>query len=172
MHVLVATDGNLDPEAVTGFAAPLAGSDGRVTVLTVIAIPRRLLSDLRGVYGERAAADVEGDAEYVGMTTETGTPPAGWPGDAEMIERYLSDKKEQRCAPIAAALEAAGVAVDTAVIESEKISKTILEECARLGTDLIIIGSHGEGRFEGLLGSTGAKIARHASAPLLLIRSS
>ena len=89
-----------------------------------------------------------------------------------MIERYLTDKLEQRCAPIAEALEAAGVAVETNVIESEKISKTILEECSRLSADLIIIGSHGEGRFEGLLGSTGAKVARHASAPLLLIRSS
>jgi nucleotide-binding universal stress UspA family protein len=171
VHVLVATDGNLDPEAVAGFAAPLAGSAGKVTVLTVIAIPRRLLSDLRGVFGERSPADVEGDAEYVGMTRESGTPPTGWPGDKEMIERYLSDKKEQRCAPVAAALSAAGVAADTRVVESEKISKTILEECARLGADLIIIGSHGEGRFEGLLGSTGTKIARHATSPLLLLRS-
>ena len=172
MHVLVATDGNLDSEAVAGFAAPLAGPEGKVTVLTVIAIPRRLLSDLRGVFGERAPADVEGDAEYVGMTRETGTPPAGWPGDAAMITRYLADKKEQRCAPVAEALASRGIEVDSQVIESEKISKTILEECSRLGADLIVIGSHGEGRFEGLLGSTGTKIARHASRPLLLLRSS
>lgn len=171
MHVLVATDGNLDPEAVVNFAAPLAGPEGRVTVLTVIAIPHRLLSELRGVFGERAAADVDGDAEYVGMTTETGTPPVGWPGDARMISRYLSDKEQERCVPIAKALEAAGVPVETNVVESEKISKTILAERSRLRADMILIGSHGEGRFEGLLGSTGAKITRRSPCPLLLIRS-
>ena len=145
MHVLVATDGNLDPETVAEFAAPLAGQGGRVTVMTVIAIPRRLLTELRGVFGERAAADVEGDAEYVGMTKETGTPPSGWPGDTEMIERYLADKLEQRCGPIAAALVSKGVSVDTKVVENEKISKTIIAECTDIGADLLVIGSHGEG---------------------------
>lgn len=171
MHVLVATDGNLNPETVTEFAAPLAGPDGRVTVMTVIAIPRRLLSDLRGAFGERPPADVVGDAEHVGMITDSGTPPTGWPGDAEMIERYLTDKLDERCRPVADALEAEGVSVDTKVIESEKISKTILAECSSLGAGLLMIGSHGEGRFEGLLGSTGAKIARHATCPILLMRS-
>ncbi len=171
MHVLVATDGNLDPEAVAEFATPMALSEGMVTVLTVIAIPRRLISDLRGVFGERAAPHVDGDADYVGMTTDTGSPPTGWPGDAEMINRYLASKEEQRCAPIAAALESRGVAAETSVIESEKISKTIIAEANRLGAGLLIVGSHGEGRFEGMLGSTGVKIARHSTCPLLLIPS-
>ncbi len=131
MHVLVATDGNLDPEAVTGFTAPLAGPDGKVTVLAVIAIPRRLLSEMRGVFGERRAPDVDGDAEYVGMTTESGAAPVGWPGDTKMIERYLSDKKKQRCAPLAEALEAAGVTVETNVIESERISETAAAATSR-----------------------------------------
>lgn len=171
MHVLVATDGNLDPEAVAGFAAPLAGEDGKVTVLTVISIPRRLLTELREVFGERPASDVEGDAEYVGMA-KGGTPPSGWPGDTEMIGRYLDDKMEQRCGPVAAALTAMGIEVDSKVVESERVSGAILDECASLGADVLIIGSHGEGRFEGLLGSTGAKIARHATTPLLLLRAS
>lgn len=169
MHVLVATDGSLDPDTVADLAAPLA-ADGKVTVLTVIAIPRRLLSDLRDVFGERAAADVEGDAEYVGMTTDAGTPPTGWPGDAEMIDRYLSDKEAERCGPLAAVLADRGVDVDTRVVENEKISRTILEEADRLDAGVIVIGSRGEGRFEGMLGSTGSKIARRATRPLLLIR--
>lgn len=170
MHVLVATDGNLDPDTVADLAAPLAG-DGKVTVLTVIAIPRRLLSDLRDVFGERAAAEAEGDAEYVGMSTDSGDPPVGWPGDAEMVQRYLADKEEQRCGPVADAVRERGVDVDTRVIESEKISKTILAEADRLDAGVLVIGSHGEGRFEGMLGSTGTKIARRATRPLLLIRA-
>ena len=171
MHVLVATDGNLDPEAVADFASPLAGSDGQVSVLTVIAIPRRLISDLRGVFGERSAPEVDGDAEYVGMTTDAGAAPTGWPGDAEMITRYLASQEKLRCAPIAAALESRGVAAETNVIESEKISKTIISESKRLGADVVIVGSHGEGRFEGMLGATGNKIARHSACPVLLIPS-
>lgn len=170
MHVLVATDGNLNPEAVAGLAAPLAGADGKVTVLTVIAIPRRLLSDLRDVFGERPAAEYEGDAEYVGMSTDRGTPPTGWPGDAEMVEQYLADKKQQRCGPVAEALEARGVDVESRVVENEKISKTIIAESDRLDADVLVIGSHGEGRFEGLLGSTGSKVVRRALRPVLLIR--
>ena len=127
MHVLVATDGNLSPDGVADLAAPLAG-DGMVTVLTVIAIPRRLLSDLRSVFGARSASEVGGDAEYIGMAADSGDPPVGWPGDAEMIQRYLDDKEAERCGPVADALRAKGVAVETRVVESEKISKTILEE--------------------------------------------
>lgn len=171
MHVLVATDGNLDPGAVASFAAPLAGSDGEVTVLTVIAIPRRLITDLRSVFGERAAAAVDGDAEYVGMSSDSGSPPPGWPGDAEMIERYLSTKEEERCQPLADALSQVGVSAKTRVVESEKISKAIIAEADRVEADVIVIGSHGEGRFEGMLGSTGAKVVRRASKPILLLRS-
>ncbi len=47
MHVLVATDGQLDPATVARFSAPLAGDDGKVTVLTVIEVPRAMLQDPR-----------------------------------------------------------------------------------------------------------------------------
>ncbi len=104
------------------------------------------------------------------MAADAGDPPVGWPGDAEMIQRYLDDKEEQRCGPIADALRAKGVAVETRVVESEKISKTILEEADRLDAGVIVIGSHGEGRFEGMLGSTGTKVARRATRPILIVR--
>ena len=53
MHVLVATDGRLDPAAVAKFAAPLTAADGRVTVLTVIEVPRALLSDLQDHFNDQ-----------------------------------------------------------------------------------------------------------------------
>lgn len=171
MHVLVATDGNLDPDAVAAFAGPLAGPDGKVTVLTIIAIPRRLLSDLRRVYGERSPVEVEGDAEYIGMATEGGDAPVGWPGDSEMVGQYLSAKEQERCEPIAATLRAAGANVETRVDEGEHIARTIIGEIPAMEVDVLVIGSHGEGRFEGVLGSTGMKLARHSPCPVLVLRS-
>lgn len=170
MHVLVATDGNLDPQRAAAFAAALAGDGGSVTVLTVIAIPRRLLSDLRGVYGERAPAGIEGDAEYIGMMTEGGDTPAGWPGDQEMVDRYLMAKRDERCGPIADALAGTGVTVATKVAEGEQIARTVIAEAESAGADALLIGSHGEGRFEGVLGGTGTKLTRHAPCSVLIVR--
>ena len=47
MHVLIATDGTLDPETAAHFAASLAGPGGAVTVVTVVEINRktRLVGD-------------------------------------------------------------------------------------------------------------------------------
>ncbi|MFQ5554241.1 MAG: universal stress protein [Acidimicrobiia bacterium] len=50
-------------------------------------------------------------------------------------------------------------------------ARTILEVAEDGRCDIIVIGSHGQGRFEGLLGSTGTKTIRHASADVLVIRS-
>ena len=52
MHVMVATDGSLDAKKAAAFAANLTGDDGRVTVLTVVEVPRQMLDDMR-----RASAD-------------------------------------------------------------------------------------------------------------------
>ncbi len=49
---------------------------------------------------------------------------------------------------------------------------TILEQIEALDADAVVIGSHGQGLFQGLLGSTGTKIVRRCSRPVLLIRSS
>ena len=65
MHVLVATDGKLDPQGAARYAQQLAGETGRITVLTVIEIPRGLLSDLRRVMGEQATPRSTEMIEYV-----------------------------------------------------------------------------------------------------------
>jgi universal stress protein F len=40
----------------------------------------------------------------------------------------------------------------------------------RLNTDLIVIGSHGYGALDRLLGTTAAKIVNHAPCPVLVVR--
>lgn len=170
MHVLVATDGKLDTELTADFASALAGQDGKVTVMMVVEIPRRFLADMRSAFGERPGVRVDSDAEYVGVG-EAGQPPVGWPGDDEMIVRYLSDKLDERTKPLAAALEKRSVTGTPVVVESENAATTILSETGARKADVVVVGSHGQGLFEGLLRSTRTKVMRLASCPVLVLRS-
>lgn len=169
MHVLVATDGQLDPTAVARFAAPLAGTAGRVTVLTVVEIPRTLLNDLRSVFGGEPDRVTHSNVESVTLTPAT-DPPRGWPGDDAIIQRYLDDKRQERCKAVVAALEERGVATTSRVVEGGA-APGILQVAREESVDVIVVGSHGAGLFEGLLGSTGTKITRLAKRPVLLLRT-
>ena len=168
MHVLVATDGQLNPAAVTRFSAPLAGDTGTVTVLTVIEVPRALLQELQGHFSDQQPPTLH----MTDSETVTSTPaerPRSWPGDDAIIEQYLDSKMNERCEPVVAALKSAGVDAAAKVVEGQA-ARGILDAAADLDVDLIVVGSHGLGLFEGLLGSTGTKVTRLAKRPVLLLR--
>jgi nucleotide-binding universal stress UspA family protein len=171
VHVVIATDGKLDIETASSFAASLCGSTGQVTVLTVVEVPRAFLHDMRGQWGAADGAGVIVDVEFVATPAVPQEAPRGWPGDDAMIERYLADKLEQHTAPIVSALLSEGVEAAATVVESENVTNTILEKVDELGADALVVGSHGQGLFQGLLGSTGTKLVRRCPKPVLLIRS-
>jgi nucleotide-binding universal stress UspA family protein len=170
MHVLIATDGQLDPAMGADLAATLAGPDGRVTVFSVVEVPRRLLADLRtGFFGDITEQAVTVDHETVTIQEAVDTS-GGWPGDDAMIERYLADQGTARTEPLVAALRTHGVEPDVVIREGESPTSSILAAIAELEADLVCIGSHGQGLFEGLLGSVGTKLTRLAPVPVLLVR--
>jgi nucleotide-binding universal stress UspA family protein len=171
VHVVIATDGKIDVEIASSFAASLSGPTGQVTVLTVVEVPRAFLHDMRGQWGAADGAGVIVDVEFVATPAVPQEAPRGWPGDDAMITRYLSDKLEQHTAPIVSALRSEGVKADASVVESENVTNTILEKIEEFGADALVIGSHGQGLFQGLLGSTGTKIVRRCPKPVLVIRS-
>lgn len=169
MHALVATDGQLDPATVAQFCAPLAGDDGTVTVLTVIEVPRAMLQELRDHFNDQQPPTLQmTDGETV--TATPADAPRSWPGDDAIIDQYLQDKKQQRCGPVATALETAGVHTNSMVVEGPA-ARGILDSAGALNVDVIVVGSHGAGLFEGLLGSTGTKVTRLAKRPVLLLRT-
>ena len=49
--------------------------------------------------------------------------------------------------------------------------RPILDVAADEDAGILVIGSHGGGKFEGLLGSTVTKLIRQASIPVMLVRS-
>ena len=168
MHVLIATDGSLDAERTAALACRLSGGNGSVTVFTAVEIPRTLLSSLRAGFDEAQLLIL--DRESVEVRATESREHSGWPGDDAVIDRYLNDRSEAATGPLVAALQACGAEPTVEVLESENSAATILDVIRRMRPDVVCIGSHGSGRFEGLLGSTGTKITRLAPCPVLLIR--
>ena len=170
MQILIATDGNLDADAAADVAARLAEADDKITVATVVEVPRTLLTELRGFYRTPPPqALIDEDHEYVGQPT-AGTLSKQWPGDDAMIARYVDDQKAKRTNPVKKALEARGRTPVVVARESDAPAVTIVQLVAEFGVDILIIGTHGRSRLEGLLGSTGTKLARLAPCSLILVR--
>lgn len=170
MHVLVATDGTIEIDVAAKFAKALAGENGRSTVATVVPVPRQLVTQLRERWGEGAPVSVDADEEYVGAPGAPGEISRGWPGDDAMVEQYLGNKRVEHCKPIVLAIRELGGNSESTVIEGSDIANGIMELARSVEADVIVIGSHGHGGFTGLLGSTGAKLVRRASRPVLVIR--
>ena len=154
----------------TGFVSPHAEGSA-VTVLTAVEIPRRLLADLRSVYGERSGPIVDSDGEYVGISPEPPSVTLDFPGDDAIIDQYLANQRDERTGPMVQALQQAGMTVDVEILEGENGAKLILDYLRATKADLVVMGTKGRGLFEGMIGSTGTKVARHAPCSVLLIRS-
>lgn len=171
MHVLVATDGHLDSSLAVEPAMRLAGTDGSVTVMTVVEVNRAMIRQLRELYGERQPPRSDQDAEYVGLMPTGSGVGKGWPGDDEMLDRYMADQGAQRLGPLSEAFAAAGIEVTTVVREGEEAASTILEEARRRDVDVIVVGSTGKGVIEQfMLGSTSQKLVRRSPVPVLVLR--
>lgn len=141
-----------------------------MTVLTAVEIPRRLLSDLRAVYGEKIGPAVDSDVEYVGISPQQPGVEADFPGEEAIIQQYLANQREERTGPMVEALQTAAMSVDIEILEGENGAKLILEYLRAKKADLVVMGTRGHGRFEGMIGSTGTKVARHAPCSVLLVR--
>lgn len=169
MHVLVATDGFMDVERAATFANALAG-DGKTTVVTVVKVPRHLVQELRSKYGDAPAVSADADAEYVGVPNVDPMMEKGYPGDDSLVERYLGDKRVEICKPIVKAIRKLGGTASSRVIEADDIDDDILTTAQELDVDVLVVGSHGRNAFQGLLGSTGAKVVRRSEVPVLVLR--
>lgn len=170
MHVLVATDGSTDIDLTAKFARALAGDEGRTTVTTIIHIPRQLIPDLRAQWGEPSPVQVPADPGYVGVAPAAGEISRSWPGDDAMIDQYLGNKRDENCEPVTEAIRRLGGRAESHVEEGADATESIIAVAADLGADVVVVGSHGHGAFQGLLGSTGAKLVRRAHLPVVVVR--
>jgi nucleotide-binding universal stress UspA family protein len=144
MRVLVATDGSSQGQAAVEEVARRPWPEGTtVEVVTVIHV----------------AAPFAPDPAFV------------------MAFVYLDHLEKVRkrapeiVADAAARLRAAGLAVETQVLEGTPKTQ-IIEEAERTGADLVVVGSHGYGaarRF--VLGSVATAVALHAPCSVEIVRT-
>jgi nucleotide-binding universal stress UspA family protein len=141
-HILVPVDGSSASLKAAEKAAVLAKAFGsKVTLLNVIDV-----YPFVGIGADYAF----GQAEYLTAATANAN---------------------QSLAKAEAAVGAAGVACDKKVIEGHVVHQGILDSAGSLGTDLIVMGSHGRhGLDKLLLGSTTQRVLGHAKVPVLVVQ--
>jgi nucleotide-binding universal stress UspA family protein len=170
MHVMVATDGKLDAKKAADIAARLAGDGGRVTVFTAVEVPRQMIDDIRAATAD-SDADLarEKQVEYRRTQAED-APVSNWLGDDTIVAKYVNRCVADRTAELVAELTSAGVEHRVVGEEGESAARSVLEAAKANDVDVVCIGTHGLGRFEGLLGSLSTKVARLAPCSVVLVR--
>jgi len=178
MNILVATDGTLDPASVADAVGRFYDDGDSVVVMTAMNVPLEFLRGL-GDEGVKEAANIALEA---GQTLGAGDraaeqlaprlPARERPPTDSLVSTALSTTASTRTKPIVEALLELGIAAkDTWRTTENRTARQIIATMKELETDLLVIGSHGYGRFEGLLGSTGTKLVRHAPAAVLILRN-
>lgn len=169
MHVMVATDGSIDAKKAAALATALA-SDGQVTVFTVVEVPREMLNDMRAAVAHTVEDKAQETSVEYRTTHASETPMSSWVGDDAVVDQYVRRTIKDRTDSLATELAAAGANYTVIGEEGENAAKSVLAAAESHGADVLCIGTHGLGRFDGLLGSLSTKVARRAQCSVLLVR--
>jgi nucleotide-binding universal stress UspA family protein len=177
LNILVATDGTLDPERAADAVARSHADGDLVIVFTAMSVPTEFLRGLENS-GVKEASQIALEAGQTLMAGDRAaerlvgsmTPKTSTKTDTPVL-RAMATAAAQRTGPILEALEKRGIeAKGTWQGTESRTANTILAKIKEFGADLVIIGSHGRGKFEGHLGSTGTKLVRLSPASVLVIR--
>lgn len=178
MNILVATDGVLDAKQAAEAVARWYVEGDEVAVFTTMNVPTEFLRGL-GDSGVKEASQIALEA---GATLGAGDraaerlisavkKPASARQDSPVLHA-MATTAAKRTAPIVEALKERGITATSSWRTTEsKTANTILGKVKDFEADLLVIGSHGMGQYEGLLGSTGTKLVRLAPASVLVIRN-
>ena len=91
-------------------------------------------------------------------------------GQAEYLSAAAIEAKEATQAA-QKALEQVGVSVSISVVEAHAAWRGILETAAKVGADLIVMGSHGRHGLEKMvLGSVAQRVLSHSTLPVFVVR--
>lgn len=140
-------------------------------------MPRRILVPIDLEHGERVdemlriAADfaTADDAEVELLTVIQAGPVIVSQFLPESYEAMVSTKAEQELAALVAGMGAAADKVTTTVRFGGAYQE-ILAYADKIGADLIVIGSHKPNVADYLLGSTAARVVRHAKCSVYVVR--
>ena len=120
MHVLIATSGVLSPGPAVEFTRRLLGQHGRVTLITVIEVPRAFLDVLREDDGKDPLSDDQRE---------------------QAVARYLAERGAKTVEPIRIALQSARIPSDVRYLEGNDPATAISAAAADLDADLVVVGA-------------------------------
>lgn len=177
MNILVATDGALDPARVADAVERWYREGDTVTVFTAMNVPTDFLKGL-GRTGVKDAARIAQEArQTLGAADKAAErlapllPAQPRPKSDSPVLHALATSAIARTQPVVDALKERGIKASGKWRTSEyRTAQTIISAIRELAVELTIIGSHGHGRFEGTLGSTGTKLVRQAPDSVLILR--
>jgi nucleotide-binding universal stress UspA family protein len=133
------------------------------SLLVAVDLSDASLDLVRRAYGHLRAGG--GHVELLHIhTIELPSPPLG-PERRSAIEAKLR-------ALVPADARSFGIETRVSVVEGRTAAESIMQSADRAGVDLIVVGSHGRsGLKRAVLGSVAESVARHASRPVVIIRT-
>ena len=148
MHMLIATSGLLSPDPVIGFARHLLGQNGRVTLITVIEVPRAFLEDLH---------------------VSEGRGPASGNEQEEAVAGYLEERGRKIVEPIRVALELARIPSEVHFVEGNDAATAISDAANALDADIVVLGATRSIFNREAWESVSARVMLESSRPVLVV---
>jgi nucleotide-binding universal stress UspA family protein len=155
MHILIATTGALSPSPVADFVERLADPDGRISVITVIEVPRSFLDAIRAEHWDPL---LEGSPEWQSRQ------------DA-VIARYVEERGHRLIEPILNALRASGLEPESYYLEGEDPAGTIIRAVLEMDADLVVLGATRRIFDESAWESVSARVMAESRRPVLVVPS-
>ena len=153
MHILIATTGALSPGPVADFAAKLVGEAGRISVVTVIEVPRTFLDTIRSDQWNPL-----GESSPDWQTRE----------DA-VIARYVEERGRRITDPVLSALAARGLSAESRYLEGEDPARSIVAAVKDLDADMVILGATRKIFDESAWESVSARVMAESQRPVLVV---
>jgi nucleotide-binding universal stress UspA family protein len=153
VHVLIATTGVLPPTPAAELCSQLLGQDGKVTVMTVIQIPRTFLEAMDDDE-RRSFLDTE---EWETRSAEA------------KAARYLEERGRRVVEPLVAALTARGHEVDVRYVEGSDPADAIIATADDVGASMIMMGATRRLFTEQAWTSVSARVMERTQCPLVLV---
>ncbi len=152
MHVLIATTGVLSPEPAVEFSRHLVGEVGRITVTTVIEVPRGFLDTLRSEGWHPLTEEYENED-----------------GDDAVMQRYVEERGRRLTEPICAALRSAGFESDAVYREGDDPALAISQLAEEVGADVVLLGATRQIFDQSAWESVSARVMIESGRPVLVL---
>ncbi len=153
MDILIATSGVLNPGPTAGLCDRLLGPDDKVTVMTVIEVPRTFLDSM----------DEDERRSFLDDTA--------WESQTAEIKAlgYLEERGRRVVEPMTAALRALGWEPSTRFVEGADAADAIVSTAMELSAGLVVMGATKRLFTEEAWKSVSARVMERTACPLLLM---